>query len=453
MPEHDPETDMIEEPQLKLQSKLQPKQQSKLQPKQQPKQQPKSQSNRQAKPRPKPRPKQQPKSQSNRQAKPRPKPRPKQEPKPKTKTKAKSKNPPKQKAVSKTQTNGVDLSPEPRNISLFDVLDMSEDPLVNDPEEVFVLESPKKKRKTKGSEERVNLTEKITQEVPQGLRFDKAKKVQIVNRDERNNEENREQIERSVRRERIEPKSPSIIRRQSSSISPESTIPLNDTIGRPFQDILPPVLSRRSSLASRGRRLSNLGNGFQGEPHESIPINELHKHMDISLPEPIRLKQLIVWISKRMMKEEKWAKQKTLIDNFIKKIIDGKVDIDWWVDDDDDDDDDGGDGGGGGDCEKNEEEGGSLGKEAEDVSAVLKVDIPNVDWEEPINKTIETPNTPVLPELTAVWRRLRKFERCISRIHKIHEMVRRVSEHKEDVIVQELENESRIDISKIFGVL
>lgn len=113
----------------------------------------------------------------------------------------------------------------------------------------------------------------------------------------------------------------------------------------------------------------------------------------------------------------------------------------------------GGGGGGGGDCEKNEEEGGSLGKEAEDVSAVLKVDIPNVDWEEPINKTIETPNTPVLPDLTAVWRRLRKFERCISRIHKIHEMVRRVSEHKEDVIVQELENESRIDISKIFGVL
>ncbi|KGK32463.1 hypothetical protein JL09_g6930 [Pichia kudriavzevii] len=34
----------------------------------------------------------------------------------------------------------------------------------------------RRRKKTKGSEERANLTEKITQEIPQGLRFDKAKK-------------------------------------------------------------------------------------------------------------------------------------------------------------------------------------------------------------------------------------------------------------------------------------
>lgn len=103
---------------------------------------------------------------------------------------------------------------------------------------------------------------------------------------------------------------------------------------------------RRSSLTARGRRLSSVGNGFIATPHDDIPNNELHKHIDMSLPDSHKLKQLLVWLSKRLIKQG-WddnfdnekdddVRQKgkmiceIILKEFVDDLIQGRVDVDWW---------------------------------------------------------------------------------------------------------------------------
>lgn len=110
---------------------------------------------------------------------------------------------------------------------------------------------------------------------------------------------------------------------------------------------------RRASLASRGKRLSSIGNGFIGTPHSEIPDEELHKHMDIDLPDSYKLRNLIIWIGKRLVEDGKdgWIDDvldksesdpeikhqlknvsKTVLNQLLEDLSHGKVKIDWWGD-------------------------------------------------------------------------------------------------------------------------
>jgi hypothetical protein len=136
-----------------------------------------------------------------------------------------------------------------------------------------------------------------------------------------------------------------------SVISAETyTIPLRD------EDVSnSEIKPRRASLASRGRRMSSIGNGFVAMPHDDIPIEKLHEHIDMSLPDSYKLKQLLVWISKRMLKsmdfigepgddydvnedddedDEVNEKYKMICQELFEEIVNdlttGRIDIDWW---------------------------------------------------------------------------------------------------------------------------
>jgi hypothetical protein len=140
-----------------------------------------------------------------------------------------------------------------------------------------------------------------------------------------------------------------------SVISAETyTIPLRD------EDVSnSEIKPRRASLASRGRRMSSIGNGFVAMPHDDIPIEKLHEHIDMSLPDSYKLKQLLVWISKRMLKsmdfigessddydvnedededededDEVNEKYKMICQELFEEVVNdlttGRIDIDWW---------------------------------------------------------------------------------------------------------------------------
>lgn len=61
--------------------------------------------------------------------------------------------------------------------------------------------------------------------------------------------------------------------------------------------------NRRSSLGSRGRRASSLiDNGQTATPHADVNPHEFYKHIAAEgLPEPRRMKQLLMWCGERAL--------------------------------------------------------------------------------------------------------------------------------------------------------
>ncbi|ANZ75815.1 BA75_02700T0 [Komagataella pastoris] len=107
-----------------------------------------------------------------------------------------------------------------------------------------------------------------------------------------------------------------------------------------------PKQKRRSSLSNRGKRVSSIGNGFTGTPHDDVEIKHFHKHLDESLPEPHRMRQLLIWTGKRLLKKKQTHKDNTIVniakvikEELIRDLIDGKLNTSWWnrVDSDDED--------------------------------------------------------------------------------------------------------------------
>lgn len=64
---------------------------------------------------------------------------------------------------------------------------------------------------------------------------------------------------------------------------------------------------RRSSLGLRGRRASSLiDNGHSAIPHREVEASEFYKHIETTLMEPRRMKQLLTWTGERcLVGEEK----------------------------------------------------------------------------------------------------------------------------------------------------
>ena len=63
---------------------------------------------------------------------------------------------------------------------------------------------------------------------------------------------------------------------------------------------------RRSSLGMRGRRASSLiENGHSALPHRDVDASEFYKHIEAEgLPEPRRMKQLLVWCGERALPDK-----------------------------------------------------------------------------------------------------------------------------------------------------
>ncbi|KAG6010478.1 hypothetical protein E4U21_006480 [Claviceps maximensis] len=68
--------------------------------------------------------------------------------------------------------------------------------------------------------------------------------------------------------------------------------------------------NRRSSLGSRGRRASSLiDSGQSAIPHREVEPREFYKHIAGDLPEPRRMKQLLMWCGERAMPERQRGKE------------------------------------------------------------------------------------------------------------------------------------------------
>ncbi|KAG6015177.1 hypothetical protein E4U41_004672 [Claviceps citrina] len=67
--------------------------------------------------------------------------------------------------------------------------------------------------------------------------------------------------------------------------------------------------NRRSSLGSRGRRASSLiDSGQTATPHREVETREFYKHIAADLPEPRRMKQLLMWCAERALPERQRGK-------------------------------------------------------------------------------------------------------------------------------------------------
>lgn len=69
--------------------------------------------------------------------------------------------------------------------------------------------------------------------------------------------------------------------------------------GGPNGNLNPLKGRRRSSYHNRGKRVLSIGNGYMGVPHEDVPTRDFYKLVDSSLPEPQRMRQLLIWCLNR----------------------------------------------------------------------------------------------------------------------------------------------------------
>lgn len=101
---------------------------------------------------------------------------------------------------------------------------------------------------------------------------------------------------------------------------------------------------------NRGRRISSLGNGFEGEPHADVDAQNFYKHFEPSLPEPHKARLLLTWSGKRAMTnhktrmvresapqglsetDETTARRivRVIMEDIIRDMKDGKVNTSWY---------------------------------------------------------------------------------------------------------------------------
>lgn len=70
---------------------------------------------------------------------------------------------------------------------------------------------------------------------------------------------------------------------------------------------------RRTSYHNRGKRVLSIGNGFIGEPHDNVEPSDFYKFLNSSMPDPIRMRQLLIWCSKKTLQRQE--KEHDLLNN------------------------------------------------------------------------------------------------------------------------------------------
>ncbi|EMR11575.1 hypothetical protein PNEG_00019 [Pneumocystis murina B123] len=98
---------------------------------------------------------------------------------------------------------------------------------------------------------------------------------------------------------------------------------------------------RRSSLGLRGKRASSIiANGSIALPHPSISHESFFKHISEDLPEPVRMKQLLIWCAKRALDEQKMSGlgkdsraaslARTIEEEILSDLIENKLSPSWY---------------------------------------------------------------------------------------------------------------------------
>lgn len=147
------------------------------------------------------------------------------------------------------------------------------------------------------------------------------------------------------------PTSAHTVQREGPGTTTQVSLPLSDTpIIRKNQEMRRRVSStRRSSLGNRGKRASSIGNGFQTVPHSEVEAENFYKHLDPDAPEPHRMKQLLLWTSRRILDQESErynqmkvnpslsTDERTAVriarviqEEVVQDLSEGKISTSWW---------------------------------------------------------------------------------------------------------------------------
>jgi kinetochore protein Mis13/DSN1 len=99
------------------------------------------------------------------------------------------------------------------------------------------------------------------------------------------------------------------------SQSPDETLPLNDedSSSRPKNN------HRRSSYHKRGKRMLSIV-GFQGVPHEDVPVNDYYKFLG-NTPPPDRMRQLLIWCFEKSLETRTRSKSNQSEPQKIAKVV------------------------------------------------------------------------------------------------------------------------------------
>ncbi|KAJ1920242.1 hypothetical protein H4219_001475 [Mycoemilia scoparia] len=93
---------------------------------------------------------------------------------------------------------------------------------------------------------------------------------------------------------------------------------------------------RRSTFGIRGKRASSIGSGFSVHPHESVSMSDFYRHISPELPEPVRLRQLLTWCSRRLDLHTLIPGKpvhpiaQSVIDDMQRSLESGKVYLSWY---------------------------------------------------------------------------------------------------------------------------
>ncbi|CDK27756.1 unnamed protein product [Kuraishia capsulata CBS 1993] len=101
-----------------------------------------------------------------------------------------------------------------------------------------------------------------------------------------------------------------------------------------------PEKGRRSSLGKRGKRVSSIGNGFVAVPHDDVLVEDFYKHFDESSPEPHKMRQLLTWNAKRVMRQhstqhfdpqmfDAWQIATQIKEMIIRDFEEGNIETSW----------------------------------------------------------------------------------------------------------------------------
>lgn len=99
---------------------------------------------------------------------------------------------------------------------------------------------------------------------------------------------------------------------------------------------------RRSSLIQRGKRASSMSNQIALIAHPDLPSEEFYKFISATIPEPVRMKQLLVWTARQIIDQQKKkypathenapsaAIARAIEEEVLKDIIENRVELSWY---------------------------------------------------------------------------------------------------------------------------
>lgn len=93
---------------------------------------------------------------------------------------------------------------------------------------------------------------------------------------------------------------------------------------------------RRTSYHNRGKRVSSIGNGFEGEPHDSVDVSEYYKFLNNLMPDPNRMRQLLIWCFKRALQNQPHVPEtargiaKVITDEILEGLTNGHISTSWY---------------------------------------------------------------------------------------------------------------------------